>query len=273
MARYRSRELRKVGRERIDDGPFLRLIQKWLSAGILEEDGQVIDPVTGTPQGGIISPMLANIYLHYALDLWFESGVKGQCRGEAFLIIYADDFVCAFQHKEDADRFYEQLGERLGKFGLEAAAEKTKVIKFCRFQKEESGRFDFLGFEFYWGCNRDGRTGLKRRTSRKKLKNSLDNLTDWIKKQRSTKIPDLMEKLNAKLRGYWNYYGVIGNGESLNQFFHWGKRILFKWLNRRSQRRSYNWAQFSAMLEKYCLEKPRIIEQVNRTSQPKLLLV
>jgi len=131
--------------ERIDDKPFLRLIRKWIQAGILETDGQVVHPATGTPQGGIVSPVLANIYLHYALDLWFERRVRPRCQGAAMIIRYADDFVCAFQYKSDADAFYGSLGDRLGKFGLSVAEDKTRILRFCRFDLEASGRFDFLG--------------------------------------------------------------------------------------------------------------------------------
>ena len=164
--------------ERIDDRPFLRLIKKWLKAGILEPDGKVIHPATGTPQGGIVSPILANVYLHYVLDLWFHKVVKKYCRGEACLIRYADDFVCAFQYQEDAERFYRVLGKRLGKFGLELSAEKTRVMKFSRDHQPGKTSFDFLGFEFRWGTDRGGRPHLKRRTSRKKLRRSLRNFTD-----------------------------------------------------------------------------------------------
>jgi RNA-directed DNA polymerase len=136
--------------ERIDDKPFLRLIRKWLRAGILETDGQVVHPVTGTPQGGIVSPVPANIYLHYALDLWLERRIKPHCRGEAMIIRFADDFVCAFQYRSDAESFYGDLGERMGKFGLEVAPDKTRILRFCRFDLTGSGRFDFLGFEYYW---------------------------------------------------------------------------------------------------------------------------
>jgi len=135
--------------ERIDDRSLVRLIKKWLNAGVLETDGKVIRPVTGTPQGGVISPILANIYLHYALDLWFHTVFKKLCRGEACLIRYADDFVAAFEHQEDAERFYQALGERLQKFGLELSAAKTRVIPFRRDPPKGGGRFEFLGFEFY----------------------------------------------------------------------------------------------------------------------------
>ena len=143
----------KMLAERVDDKALLWLIQKWLKAGILEEDGRVIDPITGTPQGGIISPLLANIYLHYALDRWFEEVVKPHCRGEACLIRFVDDFVCAFERQEDAERFYRALGQRLGKFGMELSREKTRVIPFSKEIATGKTSFDFLGLEFRWGTD------------------------------------------------------------------------------------------------------------------------
>jgi len=251
----------KMLEERIDDKPFIRLIRKWLRAGILETDGHVVHPVTGTPQGGIVSPVLANIYLHYALDLWFARRIKPRCHGEAMIIRFADDFVCAFQYRSDAESFYRDLGERLGKFGLEVAPDKTRILRFCRFDLNGSGRFDFLGFEYYWERTRTGRLGLKRRTSRKKLRASLANITDWIRRNRSLRVGQLLSILAVKYRGYWNYYGVIGNSASLVQFFYRSKHILFKWLNRRSQRRSYTWTGFQALLDFFGVEGPRVTEQ------------
>lgn len=247
--------------ERIDDRALIRLIKKWLKAGVLDTDGQVIHPVTGTPQGGIVSPVLSNIYLHYALDLWFHKVIKKQCRGEACLIRFADDFVSAFQYQEDAERFYKMLGERLGKFKLEMSKEKTRIIPFPRHRPSGKYRFDFLGFEFYWGKDRGGKPHLKRRTSRKKLRSSIKRFTEWCKKNRNLEARVLFRRLNAKLRGYYNYYGVFGNYDGLQQFFKQVKRILFKWLNRRSQRRSYNWRGFEQLLEHYRVEQPRIVGQ------------
>ncbi|MDY7079484.1 MAG: group II intron reverse transcriptase/maturase [Chloroflexota bacterium] len=247
--------------ERIDDRALIRLIKKWLKAGVLDTDGQVIHPVTGTPQGGIVSPVLSNIYLHYALDLWFHKVVKKQCRGEACLIRFADDFVSAFQYREDAERFYRMLGERVGKFKLEMSEEKTRIIPFPRHRPSGKYRFDFLGFEFYWGKDRSGKPHLKRRTSRKKLRSSIKRFTEWCKKNRNLETRVLFRRLNAKLRGYYNYYGVFGNYDGLQQFFKQVKRILFKWLNRRSQRRSYNWRGFEQLLEHYRVEQPRIVGQ------------
>ncbi len=251
----------KMLEERIEDKPFLRLIRKWLRAGILETDGQVVHPVTGTPQGGIVSPVLANIYLHYALDLWFARRIKPRCQGEAMIIRFADDFVCTFQYRSDAESFYRDLGKRLGKFGLEVAPDKTRILRFCRFDLNGSGRFDFLGFEYDWERTRTGRLGVKRRTSRKKLRASLANMTDWIRRNRSLRVGQLLSILCAKYRGYWNYYGVIGNSASLGQFFYRSKRILFKWLNRRSQRKSYTWTGFQALLDFFGVEGPRITQQ------------
>jgi len=248
-------------KERIDDGPFLRLITKWLKAGILEPDGEVIHPVTGTPQGGIVSPILANVYLHYVLDLWFQKVVKKHCGGEACLIRYADDFVCGFQYQKDAERFYNAMGKRLGKFGLKLSPEKTKVIEFRRDQQSGKNSFDFLGFEFRWGKDRSGKPHLKRRTSRKKLRKSLKNFTDWCKANRHLRLDVLFKKLNAKLRGYYNYYGVIGNSASLMEFFKQATRILFKWLNRCSQRRSYTWRGFQELIEFFIIERPRVVER------------
>jgi RNA-directed DNA polymerase len=247
--------------ERVDDRRFLRLIRKWLSAGILEEDGETTHPVTGTPQGGIVSPVLANIYLHYALDLWFEKCVKRQCRGESMMIRYCDDFVCAFQFKEDAEMFYASLGDRLKKFNLEVAPEKTNIIPFGRHQEGSSLFFDFLSFEFRWGVSLKGKKIVTRRTSRKKLRNSVANFTDWIKKNRCVKLKLLIKKLNSKYRGYWNYYGVIGNYSSLAIFYKQTKDLLFKWLNRRSQRISYNRKTFDQMLDSMNIAKPRITEK------------
>jgi RNA-directed DNA polymerase len=247
-------------RKRIDDKPFLGLIEKWLKAGILEED-RVINPITGTPQGGIVSPILSNIYLHYTLDMWFEEIVKKHCHGVSYICRYADDFVCAFQYEDDAEWFYNALSIRLKEFGLEVAEDKTKIMRFSRLYMEDKNSFEFLGFEFRWGKNRAGKAQLLKRTSRKKLRNSLVNFNDWCKKNRNRRLRELFKELNAKLRGYYNYFGVRGNGKSLNQFFYQAVRKLFKWVNRRSHRKSYNWKGFKEILKYYGIERPRITEK------------
>jgi RNA-directed DNA polymerase len=247
--------------ERINDRAFLRLIQKWLKAGILDISGEVIHPATGTPQGGIVSPILANVYLHYALDLWFEKRIKRECNGEALIIRYADDFVCAFQYQQDAELFHQQLNERLGKFELEVSHEKTRILLFSRNKLKESETFDFLGFEFYRDISRNFKPIIKRRTSRKKLRASIAGFKEWIKTNRNKKISKTMTTLKSKYRGYWNYYGVIGNYDSLMTFYYHSVRILFKWLNRRSQRLSYNWAGFKDLLKQFKIPAPRITEK------------
>ena len=241
--------------KRIDDKPLLKLIRRWLKAGILDSDGQVLHPVTGTQQGGIVSPILANIYLHYALDMWFEEKVRTHCKGQAYLCRYADDFVCVFELESDAQRFYKVLPKRLAKFGLEVAPEKTNIIQFDRKSKH---RFDFLGFEIYWGKGRNGYRVLKRRTSRKKYWAALVSFKTWCQKHCRLPKALLFAKLNRKLRGYWNYYGIRGNSKSMNDYFYNIKSILMKWLNRRSQKRSYNWTGFKALLKDFPLAKPRI---------------
>jgi hypothetical protein len=167
-----------------------------LKAGILEEDGQVSYPVTGTPQGGIVSAVLANIYLHYVLDLWFEKVAKPHCRGEAMIMRFADDFVCAFRHHDDMKRFYRVLDKRLGKFNLELSSEKTSVIRFGRFETEKSKVFTFLGFEYRWGLSRTGKPLVKMRTARMKLQTALANIRKWIRaEQNKHRTAVIMKKL------------------------------------------------------------------------------
>jgi len=249
----------KMLERRVNDQAFLRLIRKWLKAGVLEATGEVLHPTAGTPQGGVISPVLANVYLHYVLDLWFQKVVKRHCEGVAYLCRFADDFVCAFESERDARRFYQVLGKRMAKFGLELAPEKTRLIPFQRNSGKES--FDFLGFEYRWATSKRGNRWVKRRTSRTRLRKSVKNLKEWIKEKRFLKLGFMFHLLNLRLRGYYNYYGVIGNSQGLAEFFWHVRGMLFKWLNRRSQRRSYTWKGFFRMLDYYRIERPRIVEQ------------
>jgi group II intron reverse transcriptase/maturase len=243
---------------RIADKQLLRLIRKWLKAGVLETSGEVTHPVTGSPQGGVISPMLANVYLHDALDLWFQDVVKIHCRGKACLIRYADDFVCGFEREQDAHRFYTALGLRLEKYGLQLAAAKTRILRFCRSDEPGTARFEFLGFEFFWGDDRKGVRRVQRRTSRKKLRNSLANFTLWCKQSRHMPLRKLFPRLKLKLRGYYNYYGVPGNYPGLREFYELSMAILRKWLNRRSQRVSYTWRGFNDLLRHFQVPRPRL---------------
>ena len=246
---------------RIGDGALLRLIRKWLKAGILEEDGKVIHPELGTPQGGVISPVLANVYLHYVLDLWFEQELRKKNRGQSRLFRFADDFVACFEYRHEAAAFERALKERLTQYGLEVAPDKTKMIRFGRNGGPHNGRFDFLGFEYRWESDRKGRPTVKRRTARKKLQGAVQRMGEWLRTHRHQKLPELMQTLKAKLRGYWNYYGVIGNSRSLNQYYYRTNGLLYKWLNRRSQKRSYTWRALTRLLTRYEVPRPRIVEQ------------
>lgn len=206
---------------------------------------------------------MANIYIHYVLDLWFEKLIKHRSEGRVYLCRYADDFVCLFQFKRDAKKFYEELPKRLDKFGLKLSEEKTRILSFSKYRMEENNCFEFLGFEFRWGKGRTGKPQIKRRTSRKKFRKSLKNFKQWCKENRGLKIKEMIEKLNIKLRGYYEYYGMIGNSISLREFLKVIEIMLKKWLNRRSQRRSYTWEGFREMIKQYPLLRPMITERRN----------
>jgi len=251
---------------RIGDKRIQRMMQRILKAGVAE-DGSVMISDDGTPQGGVISPLLANIYLHYALDLWFERIYRKSCPGYARLIRYADDFVVCFQYKADAERFRVELGQRLGKFSLEVEPTKTKVMEFGRFavqnatkRGERTETFDFLGLTHYCGTRRNG-TGfrMKRVTARKKFVAKLRIFKEWLKQARTMKTKELWKIAAAKLRGHYNYYGVTDNYRGLMRFEQAVKRLLFKWLNRRGKRRCLNWEEFNEMLQRFPLPKPRIM--------------
>jgi len=248
----------KMLEERVDDAALIKLIKKWLKAGVLEEDGRVIHPTSGSPQGGIVSPVLSNIYLHYALDLWFEKKVAKSCLGETKIVRFADDFVCLFESQREAREFETKLKERLGKFGLEVAEEKTQTLKFSWLGGRENGKFDFLGFEFRRGRNRRGISVVQRRTSRKKLQSSIRDIREWVKKNRHQKTGKLLEQLQEKLRGYANYYGIVGNSKSLGRYYWEMCKSLYKWLNRRSDRRSYKWPGLNKLLAKFKIKCPPV---------------
>ena len=251
----------KMLEERIADRPLIRLIVKWLKAGVMEEN-QVAHPATGTPQGGVISPVLANIYLHFVLDQWIKKVVARRCKGRVLLRRYADDSVVCFEREEDARAYLRVLPKRLEKFGLTLAAEKSALVRFDRRMPERSGKFTFLGFDFYWARARGKGDWVfvKRRTNKEKFRSSLRALKEWLRKVRCGRLEDLLAVLRRKLRGYWNYYGVIGNSMMTARYQREAMRLLYKWLNRRSQRRSMTWKQFSARLPGWNLPPPRVVE-------------
>jgi group II intron reverse transcriptase/maturase len=250
---------------RIEDKRIQRMVKRFLKAGVAE-DGNVTVSDEGTPQGGVISPILANIYLHYTLDLWFEKIHRKSCKGFARLIRYADDFVVCFQYKAEAERFRIELGERLGKFGLEVEPTKTRVVEFGRFaaqhakeKGERAGTFDFLGLTHYCGTRRDGKGfRMKRVTSRKKFTAKLRAFKEWLKKARNLKTKELWETAKAKLRGHYNYYGVTDNLRGIERFYAEVKKLLHKWLNRRGKKHCLNWQKFSEMQQRFSLPKPWI---------------
>lgn len=243
--------LRKMLERRVNDGAFIELIWRFLKAGVLLPDRTVEFPEQGTPQGGIISPVLANIYLHYVLDLWFKQKVKPTCKGQAHLVRYADDFVAAFRFHANAKRFYRMLGERLAKFGLKLAKEKSGVLRFNRFDKERSKTFVFLGYEFRWIVTRKGNDTVSAMMSRKKIHRTAQTFSGWCKKHRDKRIAWIMGMVKAKLTGIRNYFSLPGNVRRRREVELLYSRILYRWLNRRSERKSYNWKTFYIMWKQF----------------------
>ncbi|RLD03063.1 MAG: group II intron reverse transcriptase/maturase [Chloroflexota bacterium] len=250
---------------RIDDKRFLRLINKWLKAGILEEDHSIEYPEEGTPQGGSISPILANIYLHNVIDEWFEKVVKPNCKGDAIICRYADDFVCAFQYARDAERFYKALPKRLEKYNLEVAKDKTRILRFSRFQTGLKNRFTFLSYEFYWDTDTQGKPRLFRRTGRKKLQAIKRDWKEYIRENRHMKTSLLLKSLVRKLRGHYNYFGVIGNLAALHAVKSHVTKLLHKWLNRRSGRKSFTWERLKHYLTFHPLPTPVCVAKSAKT--------
>lgn len=251
--------LMKMLAERIDDKAFLNLINQWLKAKIVHPEGNKTKPKSGTPQGGVISPILANIYLHYALDIWFEERVKPQLKGKAMLIRYADDFVVAFSQEEDAVRFYQELPKRLKEFDLDVAPEKTHLKEFGSHALSKEHSFQFLGFEFYWDKDRKGKAVVRRRTASKKHNAALEKYGSWIKENRSMKLGELLPELRAKLRGFAGYFDLPDNSLSVKAVYRFVEECLYKWLNCRSQRRSFNWQGLRDVLRYFQVIPRRIV--------------
>jgi len=241
-----------------------------LKGGILE-DGLMKATEEGTPQGSILSPLLSNIYLHYVLDIWFRARVQRQCRGEAYYTRFADDFVACFQYREDAGRFLLQLRSRLEEFGLTLAEEKTRSIRFGRFTRRDArkeGRkpkeFTFLGFTHYCGKTKKGYFKVKRRTSRKKLGQSLRKLGDWVRWARCF-LPkgELLREAARRITGHLNYYAITDNSAQCHLYVFYATRLVFKWINRKSQRRAYTWAGFHTVLDMMRWPQPKVRKDLN----------
>lgn len=250
---------------RIKDSKLLRIIVRMLKAGIMEE-GEFKASPEGTPQGGVASPILANIYLHYVLDLWFEKIVKKQFRGSTHMVRYADDFVCCFQYESEARAFYRLLTKRLAKFNLNIALDKSKIIEFGLFASrnvKKQGRnkpetFDFLGFTHYCGQSRNGKFRLKRKTSRKKYKSALYRMKQWLKANRTLPVTQLLKEIRPRLIGHYRYYGITDNGPMLSHYWYAVSNLILKWLNRRSQRNSYTWEKYLLLVRANPLPAPKI---------------
>ena len=265
--------LHKMLEQRIDDRALLGLIRKWLKAGVLEtlESGvtRAESSESGTPQGGIISPVLANIYLHHVLDLWIGKRVSRQSQGKVIFMRYADDLIVGFEKKSDAERYLSALPGRLAEFNLRLAEEKSGLVKFNRWEPRSSGTFTFLGFDFHWSPTvKDPRYWVvKRKTNKKKYRSSLRAMKDWLKASRSWQLKMILSSLKRRLRGYWNYYCVIANDTMTWRYWKAVTELVFKWLNRRSQRKSYTWKKFLLHWQgDWQIPRPRVVEKWDRAS-------
>jgi len=257
--------LQEIIRQRVNDGGILRLIGKWLNAGVLEGE-ELFYPETGTPQGGVISPLLANIYLHEVLDKWFEQEVKPRMRGRSYLIRFADDFVIGCELESDARRIMEVLPKRFGRYGLTIHPTKTKMVKFSRPKLKEDGKgngtFDFLGFTHYWARSRKGNWVVKRKTAAKRLRRAGKRIWKWCREHRHDSIFEQHWKLSLKLKGHYQYYGIRGNYACLKAYCEYVERAWRRWLGSRGGKKRMTYERFFELLEVFRLPKPRIVHNI-----------
>lgn len=239
----------------IADKNFLRYIKRFLIGGVME-DGKKLETDKGTVQGGLISPVLANVYLHYVLDLWFEH-MKKEFRGEMYLVRYADDFVCMFQYEKEAQEFYKLLIERLRKFNLEIAEDKSRILPFGRYKGTKES-FDFLGFTHINGKSHWGKYCVIHRTSKKKLKQKREAAKQWLKEHMHESIPETIRKLNKKMIGHYRYYGIYGNFIGLNKFYKYVRQQLYFTKRRRDQSLWLTWKKLGQILKVYPIASPKI---------------
>ena len=261
--------LRSFLDRRVRDGVIRRAIGKWLNAGVMEA-GELSYPQRGTPQGGVVSPMLSNVYLHEVLDEWFEHEVKPRLRGRAFEVRYADDAVLVFEHEDDARRGLAVLAKRLEKYGLRLHPDKTRMVEFGRPSKSKRGgsqrerSFAMLGFTHDWGRSRKGRWVVKRKTAKDRLSRALRGIGQWCRQHRHWKLREQQAALSRKLRGHYAYYGITGNGQALNRFRFQVNRRWRKWLARRSRRGRMTWDRFARLCHTYPLPPARVVHSVYR---------
>lgn len=255
------RHLRDFLDQRVWDGVIRRMIDKWLKAGVMEE-GRIHFPEDGSPQGGVISPLLANIYLHEVLDVWFETVVRPRMRGRVRLIRYADDFVICFEREDDARRVAKVLPKRFTKYGLTLHPDKTRLIRYSRPDKssdQDPPSFNFLGFTHYWAQSRRGRWVIKRKTIAKRLARKLHEIWLWCRQNRHEPIEYQQKRLASRLTGYYNYHGIICNYDALAKLFRGVRRAWRYWLSRRSQRAKLTWRTFDRLERLFPLPPPRIV--------------
>jgi group II intron reverse transcriptase/maturase len=250
---------------RVKDGVIRKVIDKWLKAGVMEE-GVVRHPETGTPQGGVVSPVLSNVYLHEVLDAWFERQVRPRLKGQAQLIRYADDFVLVFEQEGDARRVMEVLPKRFEKYRLMLHPDKTRLLCFEKpgtwqdgNERKGLGSFDFLGFTHFWGRTRKGRWAVRQKTASDRLTRALRKTRAWLRFNRHLPVAEQQQALNRKLRGHYNYYGIIGNSDALANFHHKVRRLWYQWLNRRGGRGRMGWTRFERLWSHYPLLRPRVV--------------
>ena len=262
--------LRELLRRRVRDSVLLRLIDKWLKAGVLE-DGAISYPEDGTPQGGVISPLLANIYLHYVLDEWLEREVKPRLRGRVFLIRYADDFVLGFTCEADARAVLAELPQRFQEYGLTLHPQKTRLVRFRpRPKRRDRPRddvphtFDFLGFTHYWGLSRKGTWAVKRKTARDRFTRTLQRIGEWCRTHRHRPVGEQHVTLRQKLQGHYAYYGITGNSAALSRLLYAVRALWRKWLDRRNRERRWTWAHHARLLERYPLPPPVAVHSALR---------
>jgi group II intron reverse transcriptase/maturase len=265
--------LREILSQRVRDGVILRLVGKWLNAGVME-DGSVSYPDSGTPQGGVISPLLANVYLHEVLDKWIAERVAPRLSGRVALVRYVDDFVLLFQQERDARRVWAALPERFGEYGLTLHPDKTRLVEFKQpnvwDHEKPKVSFDFLGFTHHWVKARKGRFWvLTRQTAQDRLSRSLHQIQQWCRRHRHRPVREQHRQLCAKLRGHDAYYGVTGNFRRLRSFHDAVRSIWRKWLDRRGRRRSMRWERFENLLRTYPLPRARVVHSIYRgTANP-----
>jgi group II intron reverse transcriptase/maturase len=256
-------QLRSILDQRVRDGVMRRSIDKWLKAGV-QKDGSVSYPEIGTPQGGVISPLLANVYLHTVLDVWFEREVRPTLDGSAVLIRFADDVVIVFEQETDARRVMAQLPERFGSYGLALHPEKTRLIDFRRPTGNGSrpGSFQSLGFSHHWGRSRKGNWVVQRKTASNRFSRSVKRVAEWCRRNLHLPIREQYVSLSKKLHGHYSYFGVTGNGRALARFRYEVIRVWRKWLDRRSSKTLMSWVRFEPILARYQLPMPRVVHSI-----------